>query len=216
LTQNSFGLLNDPNFALVNLIRNYLFFYANDFNADLAAVNKPEEMHLKISINEVFNSWSSIIIGALEKKSHFLNLHAMNLNKQIQGDSSEDATDQENNQNPTKVPQQNSAGESHSRPRSVIVSMLDDKKVVSSTEKSHLLDESLVNKSSENKASTLKAGIVGLAGEETVTKSKSESIGATNINAKVQIKNANKMFKPFLNFIGIDAPTGKPKMKIKG
>ena len=29
-------------------------------------------------------------------------------------------------------------------------------------------------------------------------------------NTKIQIKNANKMFKPFLNFIGIDAmPTGK-------
>ncbi len=206
LTKSSFGLLNDPNFALVNLIRNYLFFYAGDFNADLAAANKPDEMHLKVSINEIFNSWSSIIIGALEKKSSILNLNAMNLNKQQQrqqADSSEDATDQENNQNQARA-----ATAADSGPKSVLVSILDDKKVVSATEKALFLDESAVNRSSENKGGTLKAG-GGLMGEDLAARGKVGSFRSTTVNAKVQIKNANRMFKPFLNFIGIDAPTGK-------
>ena len=58
----------------MNLIRNYLYLYSSDFYADLAAANKPDENHLKISINEVFNSWSYKMISALEKKSYMFNL----------------------------------------------------------------------------------------------------------------------------------------------
>jgi len=90
----------------------------------------------------------------------------------------------------------------------VLVSILDDKKVVSATEKALFLDESAVNRSSENKGGTLKAG-GGLMGEDLAARGKVGSFRSTTVNAKVQIKNANRMFKPFLNFIGIDAPTGK-------
>ena len=74
LTKNSFGLLSDPNFALVNMIRNYLYFYSSEFYADMACANKPDENSLKNAINQVFNTWSSVILGALEKKSHMFKL----------------------------------------------------------------------------------------------------------------------------------------------
>ncbi len=95
LTKSSFGLLNDPNFALVNFIRNYLYFYSNDFYSDLMAANKPDENHLKISINEIFNSWSMLIISALEKKSYILKLASVE-KYLVKNDSSEDTTDHEN------------------------------------------------------------------------------------------------------------------------
>ena len=240
LSKNSFGLLNDPNFALVNLIRNYFYLYSSDFYADLAAANKPDENHLKISINEVFNSWSSKMISALEKKSYMFNLAPVEkyLIKH-NFDSSEDTTDHENQHNKDindfllqqnanfkkNSTQQQGSSDNNSghvtlnlAPKTVVVS-LDDKKVISSTEK---LNTDVGNKQGDAmfmNGSSLRDGTAfGMnkivmdrsdVNNALLSKGNVNNNNVRDVNTKVQIKNANKMFKPFLNFIGIDAPTGK-------
>lgn len=242
LSKDSFGLLNDPNFALVNLIRNYLYLYSSDFYADLAAANKPDENHLKISINEVFNSWSSNIISALEKKSYIINLAPVEkylIKNNV--DSSEDITDHENQHNKDindfllqhnanfKKNQQQGSSDNNSghvalniAPKAVVVS-LDSTKVVSSTEKLNAesnnkhSDASFMNGTSVRDGPSLGMPKVSTDRSDVsipLLKGNVNSYTVKDVNTKVQIKNANKMFKPFLNFIGIDAPTGKFKSNL--
>lgn len=205
LTKGTFGLLNDPNFALVNLIRNYLYFYSSEFQNDLTTANKPDENHLKISINEIFNSWSMLIISALEKKSYVLKLAHVD-KYMVKNDSSEDTTDHETHNQKNKdlddylykkhasfdVNMSHEASSMHGMntmnqmgPRATIVTMEERRLANSAGERELLLNQSM--NASQNR----------------VFFSEPEK------RDKIQIKNANKMFKPFLNFIGIDAPTGK-------
>ena len=74
LTSSSLALYNDPNCRFVNILRNYLFYFEDEFNADMEFGKIPDNEYLKAGINEVLNSWSVLILNSIFKKViHFLN-----------------------------------------------------------------------------------------------------------------------------------------------
>ncbi len=74
LTSSSLALYNDPNCRFVNILRNYLFYFEDEFNADMEFGKIPDSEYLKAGINEVLNSWSVLILNSIFKKViHFLN-----------------------------------------------------------------------------------------------------------------------------------------------
>ena len=63
LTKSSLELYKDANCRLVNLMRNYLLYFAEDFEADLSSSYMPDAKLLKKGISEVLNSWSNVIVA---------------------------------------------------------------------------------------------------------------------------------------------------------
>ena len=67
MTSYSLALYSDPNCRLVNILRNYLLLFEDDFKYDLFCPTIPENEYLKRGINEVLNSWSSLIVSTIVK-----------------------------------------------------------------------------------------------------------------------------------------------------
>jgi hypothetical protein len=69
LTSSSLALYNDPNCRFVNILRNYLLYFEEEFNADMEFSSIPDNEYLKAGINEVLNSWSILILNSIFKKA---------------------------------------------------------------------------------------------------------------------------------------------------
>ena len=65
LTSSSLDLYNDPNCRFVNILRHYLLYFQDEFNSDMEFPTIPENEYLKCGINEVLNSWSSLILNSI-------------------------------------------------------------------------------------------------------------------------------------------------------
>ena len=65
LTSSSLALYNDPNCRFVTLLRSYLLYFEDEFNADMEFSSIPDNEHLKCGINEVLNSWAILILNSI-------------------------------------------------------------------------------------------------------------------------------------------------------
>jgi hypothetical protein len=65
LTSSSFALYNDPNCRFVNILRHYLLYFEEEFNSDMEFPSIPENEYLKCGINEVLNSWASLMLNSI-------------------------------------------------------------------------------------------------------------------------------------------------------
>ncbi len=70
LKKSSLAYHCDPNCRLTNVMRNYLYYFEDEFNADLASETLPEIKYLKRGINEVLNSWTSSIMSYIGDFNH--------------------------------------------------------------------------------------------------------------------------------------------------
>lgn len=66
LTSSSYAIYRDPNCRLVDLIRNYFFYFPNELTSDLECEYIPDVKYLKRGINELLNSWSLIIMNSID------------------------------------------------------------------------------------------------------------------------------------------------------
>ena len=70
LKKSSLAYHSDPNCRLTNVMRNYLYHFEDEFNADLVSETLPEIKYLKRGINEVLNSWASSIMSYICDFNH--------------------------------------------------------------------------------------------------------------------------------------------------
>jgi hypothetical protein len=62
LNKSAYEMYKDPTCKLVNIMRNYLLYFSDDFNSDMNSNLIPESGQIKKGISEVLNTWSNNII----------------------------------------------------------------------------------------------------------------------------------------------------------
>jgi hypothetical protein len=199
LTTSASSLLNDPNIILVNLIRNYALFYNGQLTVDLNSSHIPDEKFLKKAVSEELNSWSSIILDCIEQKSTSSTNNVpikrsqndrvilnMNENHYIKG-----TNDSSYNQTPVVQPQSDQNSED------AMSLDIELNKLNMQNNSPFLINENQLayNLIRENQTTS---------NDEEITEKNQAELKEEEI-----YKKTSKVFKPFLSFIGVDAPTGK-------
>lgn len=75
MTGDSLAIYKDPNCRLVDLLRNYLFYFGDELKADMESEFIPEAKRLKRGINELLNSWSTVIMASIENNTNTAPYH---------------------------------------------------------------------------------------------------------------------------------------------
>jgi hypothetical protein len=219
LTKSSLELYKDANCRLVNLMRNYLLYFADDFEADLSSSYLPDSKLLKKGINEVLNSWSNVIMTASggaagpsatvkddeanpEEFKYFMeireskmdstndvnvNLNAPELNRPTVFDN---GNDRDSNHSDTVV-------SVNDRSNGVTTQLLGVSKSRTSLDKAGGPVENVVNSPSP---------MPPIQQQQQQQQRLEEKLLSGHVGPK--LRQTNKIFKPILNVIGIDAPSG--------
>ena len=169
LTNHSFSLLNEPNLVLVNLLRNYYYFFEEEFCSDMQKA--PEPSYLKKVVGEALGAWWPIIVGYLERKN-------------------------------------SQSSEKYLSKDEFSFSMLND------NPNYFTLSESGYPTSPNTAGFTGSESTLEMSPDEADDKLKNKEGPDNNEKTAesekaLKMKNVEKIFKPFLSFVGMDVPSGK-------
>lgn len=230
LTCSSLEIYKDPNCRLVNIIRNYLYTFSDDLNSDLKSNHMPNIKDLKRGINEVLNSWSTIIINSMNVINnqfpfacdYFFTSNSCNFinsSKQNTTDHFRYFTEIRENK-----PQTNQTNQTNQTDQQVyLLTSLNDKneittQIIQQNEQNQKSKEKLAQSCNTNEGTRAAETVLNMitSSDESVENyhaineksSADEYEKALHGNVGPQLKNTSKIFKPILNFIGIDAPSG--------
>lgn len=213
LTKSSLELYKDSNCRLVNLMRNYLLYFRDDFEADLNSSYMPDSKLLKKGINEVLNSWSNFILTQPATGSSFSN------------SVNSDTTNPEEFKFFTEI-RENKFDEEQINDIEAFVatsgvsstaqkSDSDSNDLLVSVNDRNLITTQLVGNQSaqmvksRSKSSSLDK--INLVQPRMTTESSNKPIDETAFHSGhvgPKLRQTNKIFRPILNVIGIDAPSG--------
>lgn len=227
LTSSSLAIYKDPNCRLVNIIRNYLFYFTEELNSDLKSPFMPDSKYLKKGINEVLNSWSNIILNSVDRVyfsnvsqvSNGFDLFRPNNNNMFSPSSTNPTKSNDNYRFLTEIRENKHNQEQQ---MNLITSLNENNLITTQIVQESSNSNNIQEKKTEN--NNLAETVLNLGNNQCMTSS-DESVENYPVNVEKssadeyekaalhghvgpQLRNTSKIFKPVLNFIGIDAPSG--------
>lgn len=226
---DSLAIYKDPNCRLVDLLRNYLFFFNDELKSDMDAEFIPDTKRLKRGINEILQSWSSVIMASIENNTNTAPYHPYMIITSSSGPSTSTIDLDDNYQpnspinigtNPFLSPGEfkaelsdGSTQESrHQHPQATTLNLIAELDAKKNSVNSHVIETNEIADNEENgtKMNENVSGGGSIGGQPDVEIDSSEKPrgSVTQHQQHIMTKNTNKLFRPILNFIGVDAPSG--------
>lgn len=166
----------------------------------------PDSKRLKRGINELLNSWSSIIMASIENNTNTAPYHPYMMNGLITtaGAPTSDNLTSHINNNPFISPNDYKLemSELSGQPAPPLMGLVTELDVKKNSISSYAVEqnEAVDDDNNQNK-NNLDDEAAGEADESKKQRNNSQQ-------QQLMAKNANKIFRPILNFIGVDAPSG--------
>lgn len=191
------------------MIRNYLYYFGDELKSDLESEFIPDVKHLKRGINELLNSWSPVIMASIETKINdpYAFYYDSMQNEMYKAMPNMNSQSNQDFKFTTEIRQQQQPylNQTDETPTMVnLVAELDPKKHSVS---SYVLENSGVPNNYNKEYLQMSKTDENEELEEADMNNK-EQVHSGHVGPQLMTKNTNKIFKPILNFIGIDAPSG--------